>query len=183
MLKKVIILVGIILLLPLIMYATGDKSSEMSEINQGKVVAIAPLFKLNFMEKYLPTTMSSSFQAVAVLQDKPDEENKAIKQKLVGQLRIRKSRIELPNPQGHNIYQISVKGGRAKLSHYSYNPDGHTWSIPPRNKQSQYINIDDTKNYFIEINIDETYGQKDKVFLVNPSLWGSIDVECRVSKD
>ena len=88
----------------------------------------------------------------------------------------------MPNPKGHNIYRISVRGGRAILYHRSYNPDGHTWSIPPQNNEAQYINITDSKTHYFEINIDKIHGQMDKVFLVNPSLRGSIDVEYMVKE-
>lgn len=181
--KKIIILVIIAFLYPLKVYAVESKYNEMLEMNRGKIVEIVPLTSLNFVENCLHKISDASVKATyAVQQDMREEENNVTKQELVGQLNIGKSRIELPNPKGHNIYRILVRGGRVILCHRSYNPDGHTWSTPPRNNQAQYINITDSKTHLFEINIDETHSQMDKVFLVNPGLWGSINVEYRVKE-
>lgn len=181
--KKIIILVIIAFLYPMNVYAVESKYIEMLEMNRGKIVEIVPLTSQKFVENCLHKISDDLVEATYVVkQEKREDANNVTKQELVGQLNIGKSRIELPNPKGHNIYRISVRGGRAILYHRSYNPDGHTWSIPPQNNEAQYINITDSKTHYFEINIDKIHGQMDKVFLVNPSLRGSIDVEYMVKE-
>lgn len=181
--SKKLILIAAVMFLLFPINAAGNISIGLSGIDQSKAAAITPLTIIDFLEKFVEQKMSATSKALEVKAEKQAAENKAIKEKLAGQLNMGESRIELPNPLGHNTYTISVEGGAAKLCHYSYNPDGHTWSSSPRNGQAKYINITDDRTYSFEINIDETYGQRDKVFLVNPGLWGSIDVDYKVSKD
>lgn len=101
---------------------------------------------------------------------------------LMGQFRIGKSILELPNPKGRNIYTISVSGGKVILSHRAYNPDGHTWSVPPGNNQLQYITVTgETPNKY-DISINENHGKLDKVYVTNPSLWDSVNIEYSVKK-
>lgn len=118
-----------------------------------------------------------SLKTTNKLNYKHEESIKIVKQILTGQLRKGKRMIELPNPKGQNKYEILVRGGKAILCHQSYNPDGHTWSTPPLNKQTQYFYITDSKTYILDIEICEIFGKLDKVYLINPSLRKSINVE------
>lgn len=96
---------------------------------------------------------------------------------LEGQLKLGNSSVELPNPKGQNVYKITVKGGKVRLCHNSYNPDGHTWSTPPSNSQKQYIDIDDSRTYILDINIGEAYDLSDRIKLVNGSIKNSVEVK------
>jgi len=94
---------------------------------------------------------------------------------LVGQLKIGKSHVELPNSKGKNIYVITVKSGTVRLNHISYNPDGHTWSTPPGNGEKQHIDISEGTHTF-HIFVGEQYGKNNKIQLVNPSLFENVEV-------
>lgn len=98
---------------------------------------------------------------------------------LVGQLKSGKSIIELTSFKGINIYEITIKYGKVRLSHNSYNPDGHTWSFPPGNKQRQHIDLEEG-THSIEIFVGEYYGKVNKVKLVNVSLFNNVQVEYSV---
>ncbi|WP_088224841.1 hypothetical protein [Desulfosporosinus sp. FKB] len=123
------------------------------------------------------TISSALFKIINIIKYEHEESVKVGKQILTGQLQKGKSMIALDNPKGHNKYEIVVSGGRAVLCHRSYNPDGHTWSTPPGNNQAQYFKLSDSKTYNLDVDIRENYGKLDKVFLINPSLRKSIDVE------
>lgn len=99
---------------------------------------------------------------------------------LMNQFHIRKSSCVLPNPVGKNIYYISVQSGKLRLSHYSYNPDGHTYSAPPSSRQ-QYFEL--TEGFHeICLTVEEHYGHPDQVILVNGSFKNTSSVEYSVKK-
>lgn len=101
---------------------------------------------------------------------------------LVGQFKFGISSIELPSFEGLNMYKIKCTGKGVRLVHHTYNPDGGTWSASPINEQLKYIEL----NYNIEklhaINITQSYGKKDKLFLININLLKSIEIEYTVQK-
>lgn len=111
--------------------------------------------------------------------DENSVENIEVNYQLVGQLKIGKSIVELPNPKGRNRYVITVKGGKVRLNHCSYNPDGHTWSAPPGNGRRQHIDIGNG-THTLDIFIGEHYGQVNKIKLVNCSLFSNAEVSCYI---
>jgi len=158
-------------------YPPEIKSFSKSEASNNPIVNIFPSSTAKFNDMNLQeSTVSTPVINYSTNDEKMDM---AV---LVGQFKIGKSTLELPNPKGHNTYKISAKGGRVLLSHRAYNPDGHTWSAPPGNHQLQYINItgETLNNYDIDIN--ESHGKLDKVYLSNPNLWRSVNVEYSVQK-
>ncbi|GEM_PF-6290 len=100
---------------------------------------------------------------------------------LMNQFHIRKSSCVLPNPVGENIYYISVQSGKLRLSHHSYNQDGHTYSAPPSNRQQQYFDL--TEGFHeIRLTVEEHYGHPDQVILVNSSFKNTSSAEYSVKK-
>lgn len=95
---------------------------------------------------------------------------------LLGQFNRGKSKIELPSQKGKYTYKIIVKGSGVRLSHTSYNPDGHTWSAPPGNGEKQYIDLAEGL-HIIDINIGEYYGKVNKLNLINKNLFGEVEIE------
>lgn len=101
---------------------------------------------------------------------------------LVGQFKFGISSIELPSLEGLNVYKIKCNGKGIRLVHRSFNPDGGTWSAIPINGQLKYIYLKDTTEEIHAINISESYGQKDKLFLINTNLLNNIEIEYTVQK-
>jgi hypothetical protein len=100
---------------------------------------------------------------------------------LQNQFKLMKSTIELPNPIGENIYKISVKGGKIRLNHSSFNPDGCTWSSPPGRDQKQHIDLYEGE-HTINLSIKEHFGHNDKITLVNTSFKNAIDITYNINK-
>lgn len=100
---------------------------------------------------------------------------------LENQFKLLKSSFELPNSKGEYIYKISVKGGNVRLCHNSFNPDGHTWSAPPSRDQEQYINLNEGE-YTLKLCIEEHFGQKDKIILVNTSFNNSVEINYSINQ-
>lgn len=116
--------------------------------------------------------------------DKKEQFNSEViegKQILSGQLRKEKSSIDLPNDEGRNIYKITVSGGKVRLNHSSYNPDGHTWSTPPGNGQQQHIDLEEG-THILDIFVGKHYGKTNRIELVNGSLRNSVEVSYSVEQ-
>ncbi|MVX65453.1 chloride channel protein EriC [Clostridium chromiireducens] len=111
--------------------------------------------------------------------DDYDSESKEVN--LKNQFRLLKSIIELPNPKGEIIYNISVNGGKVRLNHNSYNPDGGTWSSPPSKDQVQHIDLYEGEHK-IKLCIEEHFGHNDKITLVNTNFNNSVDITYNVEK-
>lgn len=111
--------------------------------------------------------------------DDYDSESKEVN--LKNQFRLLKSIIELPNPKGEIIYNISVNGGKVRLNHNSYNPDGGTWSSPPSKDQVQHIDLYEGEHK-IKLCIEEHFGYNDKITLVNTNFNNSVDITYNVEK-
>ena len=94
---------------------------------------------------------------------------------LVGQLNRGKASVELPTQKGINKYIITVTGGEIRLNHSSYNPDGHTWLTPPGNGQQHHIDLGES-THTLDIFVGEHYGKKNKIELVNISLFNNVEV-------
>ncbi len=101
---------------------------------------------------------------------------------LAGQFSFGTSTIELPSLEGLNIYKIKCSGKGIRLVHHSFNPDGGTWSASPINGQLEYIELKDNTEEIHAINITESYGQKDKLFLINTNLLKRVEVQCSMQK-
>jgi len=100
---------------------------------------------------------------------------------LENQFKLLKSSIELPNPKGENIYKISVKGGKVRLNHNSFNPDGCSWSLPPSRDQEQHIDLYEGE-HTIKLSIEEHFGHRDKITLVNTSFKNSVDITYNINQ-
>lgn len=94
---------------------------------------------------------------------------------LEGQLMRGKSSIELPTEKGRNKYIMTVDKGAISFNHSSYNPDGHTWSTPPGNRQKQHICIG-AGTHVLDVVVEEHYGKKNKIELVNGSLFNNVKI-------
>nr|WP_236898347.1 voltage-gated chloride channel family protein [Clostridium beijerinckii] len=110
-----------------------------------------------------------------------DYANEAKQVTLQNQFKLTKSSVELPNPKGENIYKISVKGGKVRLNHNSFNPDGCTWSAPPSGDQEQHIDLYEGE-HTIKLSIEEHFGRKDKLTLVNTNFKNNVDINYSVNK-
>jgi len=113
--------------------------------------------------------------------DYADYDNEPKQVTLQNQFKLSKSSIELPNPKGENIYKISVKSGKVRLCHNSFNPDGCTWSSPPSRSQEQHIDLYEGE-HTIKLSVEEHFGRKDKITLVNSSFRNSIEITYNVKK-
>lgn len=107
--------------------------------------------------------------------EKDDYDNEPKQVTLQNQFKLSKSSIELPNPKGENIYKISVKSGKVRLCHNSFNTDGCTWSSPPSRDQEQYIDLYEGE-HTIKLSVEEHFGERDKITLVNSSFRNSVDL-------
>ncbi|MCE5222487.1 MAG: voltage-gated chloride channel family protein [Clostridium sp.] len=96
---------------------------------------------------------------------------------LAGQFKFGISSIELPSSEGLNIYIIKCSGKGVRFVHHTYNPDGGTWSANPIDKQLKYIELNDNNKEVHAINISQSYGKKDKLFLTNTNLFKNIEIE------
>ncbi len=94
---------------------------------------------------------------------------------LAGQLKRGVSCAMLSNPKGVHTYIINVKKGQLRLNHSSYNPDGATWSLPPANRAQQHFDLVKAGTYNITIHIGESYEKTDRIELVNPKIWDSVE--------
>ena len=94
---------------------------------------------------------------------------------LAGQLRRGISNAVLPNPKGAHIFKVTINKGRLRLNHCSYNPDGSTWSLPPGKGKQKNIDIIGPGTFSYTIDIGESYGNTDKIELVNPSMLDDIE--------
>lgn len=94
---------------------------------------------------------------------------------LAGQLKNGISSAYLPNPPGRHFYKITASGGKLSLNHHAFNPDGFTWSLPPAFGEQEHFDIEDkTSNTFMII-IRESFGQNDRVEIVNPNYWNDVE--------
>lgn len=100
---------------------------------------------------------------------------------LVGQFKFGISSIELPSSEGLNMYKIKCSGKGVRLVHRSFNPDGGTWSSPPSRDQEQYIDLYEGE-HTIKLYVEEHFGQKDKITLVNTSFKNNIEITYTVNK-
>lgn len=101
---------------------------------------------------------------------------------LAGQFNLGTSTIELPSLEGLNIYKIKCSGKGIRLVHHSFNPDGGAWSASPINGQLEYIELKDNTEEIHAINITQSHGQKDKLFLINTNLLNRVEIECSIQK-
>ncbi|WP_088187940.1 hypothetical protein [Desulfosporosinus sp. FKA] len=177
-LSVLFLLTGLSSLLLLKLYPQESKCFNISGVQNSPIVNILPLLTPIFDNRntWSVPTISIHVNNNSVKEEKIDH---AV---LMGQFIVGKSTIELPNPKGQNIYKISARGGKVLLSHRAYNPDGHNWSYPPGNNQLQYISITGETPNTYDIQINESYGKLDKVYLTNPNLWGSVNIEYSVQK-
>lgn len=86
---------------------------------------------------------------------------------LSGQFKLGSSSALLPNPIGTNQYRITVNKGQLRLNHSIYNPDGGTWTLPPMDGKQGYYDLTGNGTYTFMIHIDQHYGEKDVLSLVN----------------
>lgn len=99
---------------------------------------------------------------------------------LAGQLKRGISCAMLPNPKGIHTFIIDVRNGRLRLNHSSYNPDGATWSLPPKNGAQQHFDMEKEGTYNITIRIGESYENTDRIELVNPEMWDSVEFSYKI---
>lgn len=86
---------------------------------------------------------------------------------LSGQFKAGVSSALLPNPKGVHTYRIMISNGKARLNLCSYNPDGATWSLPPNNNRQAHFDLDKGGTYTYEITIGDSFGENDRLELVN----------------
>ncbi|WP_238859130.1 hypothetical protein [Clostridium sp. YIM B02569] len=65
--------------------------------------------------------------------------------------------------------------------HRSFNPDGGTWSDPPSGDQEQHIDLYEGE-HTIKLSIEEHFGRKDKLTLVNTNFKNNVDINYSVNK-
>lgn len=101
---------------------------------------------------------------------------------LAGQLNHGPSSAQLPNPLGTHIYRITVNGGKLRLNHHTFNPDGGTWTLPPDNGEDEYFDISDGALRIFKITIGESYEHTDQVEIVNPSLRENVQFSYEIDR-
>ena len=118
-----------------------------------------------------------------IIEKKKNEERKSEDNHvIVGQFKFGISSIELPSIEGLNIYKIKCSRKGVRLVHRSFNPDGCTWSSPPSRNQQQYINLYEGNNT-IKLSIEEHFGERDKITVVNSSFRNSVDLNYNVNNN
>lgn len=80
--------------------------------------------------------------------------------------------FELKVELGLCNFCFKVIEGEIQINHYSYNPDGGTWLCAPNKGRQAYYNLsagnDET---ILSFSIENSYGKKDRIVIVNPSLF------------
>ena len=79
------------------------------------------------------------------------------------------------------MYKIKCNGIGIRLVHRSFNPDGCSWSFPPSRDQEQHIDLYEGE-HTIKLSIEEHFGRKDKITLVNTSFRNSVNITYTVNK-
>lgn len=64
------------------------------------------------------------------------------------------------------------------MNHGAYTPDGGTWLSAPMGRASHY-ELEEGKEYDIEFDIRESFGKRDRVFIMNPSLFKMAEFEIK----
>lgn len=73
----------------------------------------------------------------------------------------------LPTVAGKCEYRVEVLTGKVRLNHLAYNPDGATWTLPPGNHQKAHYDISAGETAKICLFVGVSYGEEDRVDLVN----------------
>lgn len=94
---------------------------------------------------------------------------------LNGQLKKGNYGCMLPVEIGENYFIIKVIKGKLRLNHSSINPDGFTYSSPPKGKKKQYYTLFENNTYRLTFNISESFGYIDCVEIVNPSMLKEVE--------
>lgn len=81
---------------------------------------------------------------------------------------------------GNQKIHFKVLGGRIRINHGSYTPDGGTWlDKPNRNRQAHY-DISEGEEKSIEFSIFESYGHNNKIIIVNPQFMKETHFEYQI---
>lgn len=110
------------------------------------------------------------------------KDDEMIIKKLSGQFKRGTSELELESEMGINKYIISVSGGTARLNHSSYNADGHFYSLPPQNGQTAHRDLS-IGTHFITVDVGQSFGEKDKILIVNGSIYQAIQISYKKVND
>lgn len=102
---------------------------------------------------------------------------------LGSQVSLRPAACILPSQVGKCVYDITVLEGKMRLSHQSYNPDGATWNLPPKGRQSHYYDLKEGEQRQIQVEILIAYHQLDQMEVVNPSMTESLKFHYTVHFD
>lgn len=86
------------------------------------------------------------------------------------QISLRPSSCLLPINLGKCEYNIQVFNGDLRLNHSALNPDGFSWSAPPRDCQQEYYNLKEGNSYTIKLIVQENFGYLDRIEVVNVSF-------------
>lgn len=89
---------------------------------------------------------------------------------LSGQMSFRSSSCLLPVQAGKCVYSITVLEGKLRLNHSAYDPDGGTWSAPPRNGQPEHYDLKKGEEREIRLEAGIAFRQLDQIEVVNPSM-------------
>lgn len=80
--------------------------------------------------------------------------------------------FELKTESGLCNFHFKVIEGRIRINHCSYNPDGGTWlSAPSGGRQAHYNLSASNDKTILSFSIENSYGKRDRIVIVNPSLF------------
>lgn len=88
--------------------------------------------------------------------------------------------FELEVELGLCNFSFKVIEGKIRINHCSYNPDGGTWLSAPNKGRQAHYNLSETNNETIlSFSIENSYGKRDRIMIVNPSLFKRATFEFR----
>ena len=79
----------------------------------------------------------------------------------------------------HSVFFKIIKG-KIRINHCSYDPDGGTWlSQPGRGRRAHYDLLENSETV-LSFSIENSFGKKDRIIIVNPSLFREAVFEFQV---
>lgn len=88
--------------------------------------------------------------------------------------------FELEVELGLCNFSFKVIEGKIRINHCSYNPDGGTWLSAPNGGRQAHYNLSSGNETVLAFSIENSFGKKDKIIIVNPSLFKKAVFEYRV---
>lgn len=99
---------------------------------------------------------------------------------LKGQMNLWTDECLLPVREGECTYKISVKEGRLRFNHLSFDTEDCLWNLPPHGSQRAHYELREGMTCEIAVDIAVVSGRPDQIKIVNPSIMAPLTFEYQI---